>query len=148
MHLTVRFIGHVDDSRVPAVLGALAPPLPIAPFDIALDRCGAFPPTGPLRVFWIGLSAGLAGLQAMHHEFNRRLLPVGFAPEERPYTAHLTLGRVKDSRPDAARAARAALPAIEVPPVPSRIDHATVLQSLLSPRGATYRALLDVPCAD
>ena len=37
MHLTVRFIGHVDDGRAPAILEALAPPLDVAPFDVELD---------------------------------------------------------------------------------------------------------------
>ena len=147
MHLTVRFIGHVDDARVPAVLDAVAPPLEIPPFDIDLDRCGAFPRSGPPRVFWIGLSAGLPELEAMHHEFNRRLLPLGFAPEERTFTAHLTLARIKEAPRDAARTARAILATLPVPRVHSRVNHATVFQSVLSPRGSTYRGLLEIPCA-
>ena len=145
MHLTVRFIGHVDDSRVPEVVEALAPPLPLAPFDVALDRCGAFPRSGPPRVFWIGLSAGLEGLHALHDEFNRRLLPLGFAPVERPFNAHLTLARIKEVPRDAAHAARGILMALEVPPARGRVDHATVFQSLLSSKGSTYRALRQVP---
>src|SRR4051794_37750784 len=58
LHVTVRFIGSVDDVRVPAVVDALAPPLAVAPFDIQLGPCGAFPRSGPPRVIWIGLAAG------------------------------------------------------------------------------------------
>ena len=145
MHLTVRFIGHVDDSRVPVVTDALAPPLRVQPFEVALDGCGAFPRSGPPRVFWIGLSAGLDGLQALHDEFNRRLSPLGFAPEDRPFKAHLTLARIKDAPRDAARAARDILGSLDVPQARSRIDHATVFQSSLSPKGSTYRPLLHIP---
>ena len=37
MHLTVRFIGHVEEGRVPGILGVLSPPLHVAPFDVQLD---------------------------------------------------------------------------------------------------------------
>src|SRR5687768_8134358 len=56
MHLTVRFVGHVDDDRAPALIDALRRPLDIAPFDLELGACGAFPPSGPLRVLWMGLT--------------------------------------------------------------------------------------------
>ena len=145
MHLTVRFIGDVDASRAPAVVEALAPPLPIEPFEIALNGCGAFPRSGPPRVFWIGLSAGLEGLQRMHDEFNRRLDPLGFAPEDRPFNAHLTLARIKDAPRGAAQAARDILTSIVVPRVHSRVDYATAFHSSLSPKGSTYHALLQIP---
>ena len=58
MHLTVRFIGHVDDSRVAAVLHALEGPLPIAPFQVVLSVAGVFPQSGAPRVAWIGFARG------------------------------------------------------------------------------------------
>jgi len=145
MHFTVRFIGHVDDARATAILEALRPPLPIAPFDIVLGNCGAFPRNGSPRVVWVGLTEGVAGLRAMHEEFNRRLNPLGLTPEDREFNAHLTLGRVKDVPRDAVRAAREMLAALHVGPARGRIDHATLFESRLSPRGSTYLRLLDVP---
>lgn len=144
LHLTVRFIGHVGDDRVPAVLEAIAPPLAIAPFEIALGECGVFPPHGPPRVLWIGVREGLTSLQALHQEFNRRLLPFGYQPDNRPFSAHLTLARVKDAPRGSGVAVREALRAVRVPPVRWRVEHATVFQSILSPRGSTYRLLLNV----
>src|SRR3954453_23271824 len=73
MHLTVRFIGHVPDERVPAVLDAIRPPLALAPFELTLDGCGVFPASGPPRVVWIGFSCALTSLQAMHDELDSRL---------------------------------------------------------------------------
>jgi RNA 2',3'-cyclic 3'-phosphodiesterase len=145
MHLTVRFIGHVHEERVPAVLDALTPPLTLEPFDVALGRCGVFPPHGPPRVCWIGIDTGLPSLTALHNEFNARLLPLGFEPEKRPYSAHLTLARLKDAPRGAAVAVGDAVRTTQVRSARCRIDHATVFESRLSPRGSTYTRLLEVP---
>ena len=146
MHLTVRFIGQVDDSRVSALLSALEPPLPIAPFEIALDGCGAFPRGGPPRVFWIGVGEGQPQLRAMHDECNRRLVPLGFVPEDRPFSAHLTLARVREAPRETVRATRDILGAVHVPAARCRVAHATVFQSRLSPKGSTYVPLLNILC--
>ena len=146
MHLTVRFIGRVDDTRVGAILDALRPPLPISPFDIELGGCGAFPPTGPPRALWIGLSAGMAPLAAMHDEFDSRLGPLGYEPEDRPFNVHLTLARVKDAPRGSAAVAREAVRAIVPARSRCRVTHATVFQSVPSPNGSSYRPLLSVLC--
>jgi 2'-5' RNA ligase len=146
MHLTVRFIGNAADEVAPAVLAALRPALPVAPFVVELGGCGVFPPSGPPRVIWIGLSQGLPSLRAMHEEFNRRLAPLGFEPERRPFSAHLTLARVKDAPKSARAAVEHALETVQPTRIQCRVDAATVFQSRLSPTGAEYAALLDVPC--
>jgi 2'-5' RNA ligase len=146
MHLTVRFLGHVDDSRVASVLHALEAPLPVAPFEVALGAAGVFPSSGPARVAWIGLRDGLSSLRAMHEEFNRRLQPLGFAPDGRPFTAHLTLARFKTVPRESVRTTREAVRALDVTPAECRVDHATVFQSQLSPKGSTYLPLAHVQC--
>jgi RNA 2',3'-cyclic 3'-phosphodiesterase len=145
MHLTVRFIGHVAEERAPSILDALKPSMPIAPFDLALGECGVFPPHGAPRVFWIGLKEGLPSLKAMHEEFNRRVLPFGFEPEPRPYSAHLTLARVKNAPRGSGAAAHEAVRAVRVPPASGRVSEAIVFESRLSPHGPTYIPLVHVP---
>jgi 2'-5' RNA ligase len=142
MHLTVRFIGHVEDAQAPAILEAIAAPVALAPFDVELGSCGVFPRSGPPRVVWIGLKQGLDSLQTLHQEFNRRLAPLGFVAEDRPFSAHLTLARVKDAPRGLTRTARATVAATRVPPAACRIDAATVFQSALSPKGSSYTRLL------
>jgi 2'-5' RNA ligase len=141
MHLTVRFIGHVADDRAPAVLAALAPALPIAPFDIEFGGCGAFPPRGAPRVIWIGLAQGLPSLSAMHDELDRRLAPLGFSAEQRAFSAHLTLARVTSARGASSAIVRAAFRDAIVSPARWRVDRATIFQSHLSPRGPRYEAV-------
>jgi 2'-5' RNA ligase len=141
MHLTVRFIGHVDDAQAPAVVEALSPPIEVAPFDIELGGCGMFPPGGAPRVLWIGLKRGLPSLAQLHDAFNQRLRRFGFEPEARPFSAHLTLARVKDAPRGSGRAAREAVTGIHVPDTRWHVNHATVFQSHLSPKGPRYEAI-------
>lgn len=145
MHLTVRFIGHVPDERVPSVLDVLEPPVTIQTFEVALGTCGVFPTSGPPRVLWIGLNEGLASLQAMHDEFNRRLAAVGFEPETRPFSAHLTLARIKDASRGSGAVVRESIHAVRVPASRCQISEAVLFESRLSPKGSTYTAQLRIP---
>jgi 2'-5' RNA ligase len=141
MHLTVRFIGHVDDNRAPAVIEALTPTLEVPPFDVELGGCGVFPPSGPPRVLWIGLTQGLPSLALMHNAFNERLRALGFEPETRPFSAHLTLVRIKEAPKGAGRVVREALTRIAPPLARSRVTRATIFQSHLSSKGPRYEPI-------
>jgi len=145
LHLTIRFIGHVPDDRAPALLEALSGPVGARPFDVEFDDCGKFPPRGAPRVLWIGLSRGLPPLAALHEEFNRRLAPAGFEPESRPFSAHLTLARIKDAPGGSGRIVDGVLAEIHVTPVVQRVDHVTIFESRLSPNGPRYAPLRRVP---
>ncbi|HEY3886686.1 MAG TPA: RNA 2',3'-cyclic phosphodiesterase [Vicinamibacterales bacterium] len=146
MHLTVRFIGEVEDARAQDLIGALSAPMHLPPFQLVLCRCGAFPMSGAPRVIWIGLSDGRDSLARLHRALDLRLQPFGFASDDRPFRAHLTVARVKrvSGRP---AAIREKLDGIPVPPAASRIDRAVIFRSHLSPDGARYDALASVPLA-
>ena len=146
MHLTVTFIGHVAEERAADMLRVLEPPLALVPFDVELEGCGVFPRSGAPRVIWIGLNEGVASLRAMHEEFNRRLVPLGFKPEAREFSVHLTLARISDIRAGAGRTLREAVGNARTPDTRWRVSAATVYESLLSPKGPTYRRLFDIPC--
>lgn len=145
MHLTVRFIGHVDDDRAPAVIDALTPPLDLPAFDIELGGCGVFPPSGPPRVLWIGLAQGLPFLASMHDAFDRRLRPFGFEPEARPFSAHVTLARIKNAPKSAGATLRAALRDVTPRAAHCHVSRATIFQSHLLPKGPRYEAVAHTP---
>jgi 2'-5' RNA ligase len=146
MHLTVRFIGEVEEDRAGAVLDVLRPPLGVPEFDLALGGCGAFPSSSRPRVFWIGIARGADALAAMHDEFNGRLELLGFAPEDRPFSAHLTLARVKELIRGSLNVMRDAVESTHPVPAECRIRSATLFRSHLSPKGARYERLLIIPC--
>jgi RNA 2',3'-cyclic 3'-phosphodiesterase len=146
LHLTVWFLGEVSDPRAAAVVESLAPQMISPAFELQLAGLGAFPPSGPPRVLWIGVTRGVAELARAHDEVGERLAPWGFAPEGRSYSAHLTIARVKDPPRGAARLAfRDALTAERCEAGRCWVDTLTVFRSRTSPHGAAYESLLRVP---
>jgi RNA 2',3'-cyclic 3'-phosphodiesterase len=142
MHLTLRFIGEVDDALGARVADALAPPLPVSAFSLALGRPGVFPGPSRPRVIWIGLAEGIDGAAASHDAVEARLQTIGLEPEERPFRAHVTLGRVREIRPPQAAALREAMDRLRIDPAPATVTHATLYRSHLSPKGARYEPLV------
>ena len=106
LHLTLHFLGEVDDRRVPGLVAALEEPFPMAPFDLAFGGWGVFPPKGPARVIWTGVTGGEPALITLHRLAAERLAGQGLAIEQRPLAPHLTVGRVKDPTPVSWRDAR------------------------------------------
>jgi 2'-5' RNA ligase len=146
LHITLWFIGEVQETRASDIVGVLqASSFGQSAFDLSIAGSGAFPPSGPPRVFWIGVHRGATEMAALYTEVGRRLAPLGFLPERRDYTAHLTIARVKDAPRGAARAVRPILSALPADCGVSRVSAVTLFRSRLSPRGATYEPLLRVP---
>ncbi len=145
MHLTLVFIGEVAEAAWPPFASALAAPFPAAPFDICLEGFGTFPAAGPPRTVWMGISSGAAALAALHGEVTRRLLPLGYSPEARAYSPHLTVGRVREARGRDGRCAREVISRATRSGITARTAAVTVFRSHLSPGGSTYEALMRVP---
>ena len=96
LHLTIRFIGSVEARRIEDLrrAGARAAAA-IAPFEARLGGIGAFPNTRRPRVIWVGVQKA-EPLLALHAALEQALAPLGFAPENRAFEPHITLGRVRD----------------------------------------------------
>jgi RNA 2',3'-cyclic 3'-phosphodiesterase len=146
LHITLWFIGNVPDDRTDAILRSLDRPFTIPVFDIHIAGLGAFPPSGAPRVFWLGVQSGAEHLAGLHGALSARLLPVGIEPERRAYSAHLTIARVKGVRGgETLTDVRASLRQVPADAGACRVAGITVFRSHLSPKGATYEALLRVP---
>ena len=142
LHITLWFLGEVEESRVELVFRSLDRQFSEPAFDVEVSRLGAFPPSGKPRVFWLGVSAGADSLARLHAELTTRLEPIGFESERRAYSAHLTIARVKDiSRGVSPRDLRAMLQARPADAGGCRIEAVTVFRSRVSSKGATYETL-------
>jgi 2'-5' RNA ligase len=95
LHITVRFIGHVDTAVSERLLAALQRPLDVPAFPLAIEGTGTFPPRRPPRVIWAGIAAGLGKLREVEREVGVRLEPLISSVRSPDYHPHLTLGRVK-----------------------------------------------------
>lgn len=144
-HLTLWFIGEVDDARREAIVTAIDRSYAVRAFTLRLGGLGAFPPHGAPRVLWLGVAEGLDSLTAVYRELAGRLAPLGYAPENRPYSAHLTIARVKDVRRSDVDRLRHVLSSAEAPVESCTIGAVTLFRSRLSPTGARYEPLLRVP---
>jgi 2'-5' RNA ligase len=95
MHVTVRFIGEVDERQCAAIRSALAPALSANTFDLTIRGIGSLPPRRPPRVLWAGVAAGLEALRAVEREVGARLDGLPIPRTAGDYNPHLTLARVK-----------------------------------------------------
>jgi 2'-5' RNA ligase len=143
MHLTIRFIGDVPDDRIDAVTRVLAEPLAVAPFTLEVTGIGAFSSHGAPRVLWARLAQGAAELRRVERLVTGRLQSVGIPPDEREFTPHLTLGRVRDGRGLRTLALVAGYETRALGT--ATVDAITLFQSRLSPNGPTYVALHRTP---
>lgn len=127
IHLTLKFLGEVEESRVPTLREALAC-VRMAPFEIRVRGIGSFP-----RVIWAGVEGPVASLA---ERIEAACIPLGFAREDRPFKPHATIGRVKKGRvrceSDADFGAQ-------------RVESFALMKSDLRPEGPVYTELETFP---
>jgi 2'-5' RNA ligase len=99
LHITIWFLGEVREPQVESLVASLQKPLEVRPFTLQVGGAGAFPPSGAPRAIWLGITGGREGLVAIHERLGLRLTPLGFEPETRQFSPHLTIARVKEVRP-------------------------------------------------
>lgn len=145
IHLTLAFLGNVDDALAPSVaaaLGAVAPRH--GPIELLARGVGSFGGGKRPRVLWVGLEGAVAPLQALQRDVEEALGPIGYQPEKRDFKPHLTLARAREMRGDMALGvARDALTSSV--PGPFTVSELVLYQSQLSPKGAQYLALARLP---
>lgn len=99
MHLTLKFLGEVDETRKDKIVDILKPISKTkSPFIITFQGLGAFPDLKRPRVIWIGAEKGKEELKNIAEEIEGPLSEMGFSKEKREFSPHLTLGRVKSNR--------------------------------------------------
>jgi 2'-5' RNA ligase len=147
IHLTLIFLGSIEEPALPALGTALATAVSAyPPFPLALAGGGTFPPRRPARVAWLGVEAGpeLAALQAAVSA--AAVQAVGYAPESRPYHPHITLARCPEPWP---RPATETFTAAFAGPVgaPFPVSQVALFESRLGAGGARYRVAAAFPLA-
>jgi RNA 2',3'-cyclic 3'-phosphodiesterase len=140
LHLTVRFVGEADEPSAERLRRAFTRPIGRRPFDVSFDGVGSFPDRGTPRVIWIGTVAGGSELEALHAETEKRVRAAGFQGEDRPFRAHLTIGRVREGS-GGPGIRRAIAEVAEATIGRCRVDHLTLYRSRLSSKGPTYTPL-------
>jgi len=149
VHLTLAFLGNVDDQRIdPLVADLRAACQAAVSMNLALGRLGAFPDLLRPRVIWVGLTGDLATLATLQDNVRRATAPYAERPEDKPFHPHLTLARL---RPDTRglRGLAEALEAISSVPRSSgwTADELHLFRSELRPQGPLYTSLAVIQLA-
>lgn len=137
LHLTMKFLGEVEESAVADVTAAMTSAAgSVGAFDLTLDRSGCFPPKGPVRIVWVGALEPSDALVELVDALEGAMEEIGFARESRAFSPHLTIGRVREDSSDGGL--RRAVDAVSVRKVGQRVSSLTLMASKLSPQGASY----------
>lgn len=157
-HLTLHFLGEVDPERAELVRLALPGVMAAhAPFHLRTAAFGVFPSFRRPRVLWLGLHGPVHRLESLQRDVVGSLRGLGFAAEEEPFHAHITLGRVRDADgeqirlrdlPELVKAAfvdRASGAAIAPPATPVPVREVALMRSYLGKGPPRYEQLASFP---
>jgi 2'-5' RNA ligase len=138
LHLTLKFLGDVEEERDPELSGALARAASGGrPLALALGGFGVFPDFERPRVVWVGVTADPA-LEILQHRVEQEFAPLGFPSEARPFRPHITLGRAgREPRPRDFVGLDAALGALEFG-ASALVESLDLMHSTLQSGGPVY----------
>ena len=146
MHLTLKFLGPIEESRAIRIRGIMDDVgRRHAPLPLRLEGTGAFPADRDPRVLWAGVAAE-PGLLALQEDLDAALEADGFEREKRAFSPHLTLGRVKGS--DGLARAMTELDKHRGDVFGAMtVRKLALFESLLRPEGAEYRIVYEAGLA-
>jgi len=144
MHLTLRFLGDIDRKQAPEIVTAISTAVKVMPpFALNVKRIGVFPNMRAPRVVWMGIEGALELLMRLHQRLADALDPIGFPPEPRAFTGHLTLGRLTD-RISPPLLQKAVLGSGQIESGMFTVDRICLIKSDLKPTGAVYTRLAEI----
>lgn len=140
LHLTLKFLGETPLQKLAELRSNLSAGLKgQSAFSLSLSGAGVFPNLNRARVIWIGVTDGKERLAGLAKKVEEAALPLGFPSENRAFSAHLTVGRVKDSRLSERLAVKIRSCTFEVQGI--IVSEAVLYQSELAPGGSIYTPL-------
>ncbi len=97
IHLTLKFLGSIAVDRTGEITRAMeAATQVVSPFHLEVKGLGVFPNLKRVQIAWVGISGEVDRLGRIQQRIESNLERLGFAPESRPFTAHLTLARLRN----------------------------------------------------
>ena len=139
LHLTLAFLGSVDEARVVAISDGLASAVSeLVDFTTTLTELGAFPSKRRARVVWAGLADAAGGLRGLADAVGTTLEPVGFEREKRAFQPHVTIARLRHQGP-------VDLDGVQIAPMRFPVERITLFESTLGRPSARYDAVATFP---
>ena len=152
IHLTLKFLGQVPADQIDLItLSARSAVASLLSFTLEVSGSGCFPDLHRPRVVWVGVhEVDPAGrLQSVQRAVEASVEPLGYPPERRPFSPHLTLGRLaRDVRPPDLRKVGEVIHATPVGALGKwEVDEIALIKSDLQPSGAVYTILSRIALA-
>lgn len=139
-HITLRYIGAMDEVSVDRLLAGLDEAQLGDGFTLRVSGLGAFPKPARATVLFVGLDAGSEQLAGLAESVQEVVDGIGLGREDRPFVGHVTLARI---RPPAD--VRELIERAELPPIPIPVEAVTVFESIQVDRGTEYRPIERLP---
>lgn len=142
MHLTLKFLGEVNTLEIPDVCRAVEQAVAEVPgFSLDVAGVGAFPKIERPRTIWLGVTQGAEELAGLQKQIEKSLKKLGYPPDNRRFSPHLTVGRVKKAGPELDELSELVKSLSDRAVGTSAVDEVTVFSSELTREGPVYQAL-------
>jgi len=139
LHLTLKFLGNIDDLRINALVEQLSDlASKVQPFTVELIGAGCFPNARQPRILWIGTRDN-GEMASLAESVERCCQSLGFLPENRRFTAHLTVARIREPQKGQQLAALHMERGFES--VAFEVRELVIYESKLTPKGSRYTRL-------
>ena len=141
IHLTLKFLGNITSPRIEEIKKAMEQASQgIPPFQLKFEGMGVFPNLNRVQVIWVGLGGDVDKLSQLQQRVENDLAPLGFPPEKRAFTPHLTLARLRDPlSPDEQQKLGQLIASTRFDETkPFSVDSLHLMRSQLTPQGAIY----------
>ena len=145
LHLTLKFLDDISEEQRQAIeqrAAAIAAAVPR--IELSLGELGAFPTTRAPRIIWVGAKLGRQQIVDVATQLEAAARELGLRREERPFSAHVTLGRVRSSRGQD-RLIEQMQQVAWTPPAPWTVEAITLYLSILGSAGAQHTVLAEWP---
>jgi 2'-5' RNA ligase len=144
IHLTLKFLGNIPAEKVTDITRAIGEAAAeVVPFTLRLQGLGAFPNLRYPRVVWVGVGGDVGLIVHLKRRIDQALIHLGFPTEDREFSPHLTLGRVRDQTTNQERRSLGeSIRSIQLESSPPfLVDKVCLMRSTLTSAGAIYDRL-------
>jgi 2'-5' RNA ligase len=141
IHLTLKFLGDIEKRQIETIAGAMTESMKdFSPLHLSAGGIGVFPGIRKARILWCGLKGDTHELIRLQKNLENHLEASGFEKEKRPFRAHMTIARMKES-PNPQQLRKAMEESANLFSPPFCADEMILWQSRLRPSGPVYSRL-------
>jgi 2'-5' RNA ligase len=144
LHLTLKFLGDVEEKRIVEIANAIGKAaIGASNFQLEASGTGVFPSARKPKVLWLGFKEESGNLESLAERLEEKCEEIGFPKDERKFSPHLTIVRVRDPR--SARLLADLHVKNEFGSVRFNVNRVVLYESKLDPNGSIYTPLSSAP---